>query len=229
MEYHGHCVRVQAHEGYGDKIIALQHVTDYEAIIAMKHMGDTKENPHYHLVIKTKVKQQAFRVRMKKVFDQGKGNEHMSIKDWDGALEAVSYLFHEDPDGTPFFRHNVPDETVESARELNKRVQGKVAEAKNRASWRIEDEVFKMFSDNETLPRYEEFIAKEIILFALRHDKYVPNDFLLKAMARKIQFRLLDNKEDQQEEFARRLISTVYRMDYDQSQQWLAGGGCPPR
>lgn len=66
MDYNGFCVRVQAIDGYASKILSLVLVKDYESIVSMKHVGKTKSNPHYHLVIKTQVKDQAFRVRMKK-------------------------------------------------------------------------------------------------------------------------------------------------------------------
>lgn len=33
---------------------------------------------------------QAFRVRFKKIFTEGKGNGHMAIKAWDGDMDACS-------------------------------------------------------------------------------------------------------------------------------------------
>jgi len=206
MEYNGYLVRVQAYDGYASKIVLMKMVADYEAIVAVKHQGSTKENPHYHLVVRTAVKDQAFRVRMKKVFDQGKGNAHMSIKAWDGALEAISYLFHEDGDAKLVLQHNVSDETIEKARELNRRVQTKVQDAKQRASWRLEDDVFEGLPKNAT----QDEIAKTIILTALRRDKYVPNDYLLKAMVTKIQFRLLGGNVEEEDKFANDIVWRVF-------------------
>ena len=71
---------VDARDGYAEKMLMLKSVTDYEAIVAIKHKGASGENPHYHMVVRTHIKDQAFRVRMRKVFDQGKGNGHMSIQ-----------------------------------------------------------------------------------------------------------------------------------------------------
>jgi len=224
MEYNGYCVRVQAMDGYGEKIRMLPSVADYESIAAIQHKGSTGENAHYHLVVRTQVRDQAFRVRMKKVFDAGKGNQHMSIKTWDGALEAISYLFHEDPDGSLMLQHNVPADTVEKARALNKSIQQKVTAAKEKASWKIEEEIYQQYLTSGNVPD-EYTISKDIILYALRHDKYVPNDFLLKAMTNKIMFRLLDGDLNAEETFAKLYVSRVYRMERDEELRWLAGGG----
>lgn len=224
MNFDGYCMRLQALDGYLEKIIMLQHSSDYQAIIAVKHFGNNKNNPHYHVVIKTSVKDQAFRVRMKKVFDMAKGNEHMSIKPWDGNIDAISYLFHEnDSEEIILLRHNVSDETIEKARERNREVRVKVEKAKQRASWTLEEEVLEFYRQAKTGVRISEFhIAQTIILTALRKDKYVPNDFLLKSMVTKIQFKLMDGDIKNEEQFAKHLVARVYRMDYEQERQWFA-------
>jgi len=199
MDYNGYCVRVQAIDGYASKILSLVLVKDYESIVAMKHVGKTKSNPHYHLVIKTQVKDQAFRVRMKKIFDQAKGNEHMSIRNWDGGLDAISYLFHEEPDGTPLLIHNVSQETIEKAKARNQEVQVAVADAKGKAAWRLEDEVFAHIKNPQIT---QDEIAKMLILTSLRTGKYMPNDYLLKSMVTRIQFRLCNGDLNMEEIFA---------------------------
>lgn len=232
MEYNGYCVRVQAHEGYGDKIRMLPANADYTSIVAMRHKGTSGENAHYHLVVATQVRDQAFRVRLKKLFTEGSGNQHMSIKTWDGNIDAISYLFHEDPTGPLFLQHNVSDETIAKARARNNEVQTKVAAAKERASWRIEEEVLSFYRENHLMPdQYK--IARDIVLYACRHDKYVPNDFLLKAMVNKIQFKLLDGNLKDEEAFAADYVVAVYRLDYDESRRIRenlvaeGGGGVP--
>lgn len=226
MNFDGFCVRLQAYDGYLEKVIMLQHCSDYQAIIAVKHFGIKKDNPHYHIVIKTRVKDQAFRVRMKKVFDMAKGNEHMSIKTWDGNVDAISYLFHEnDSEEIILLRHNVSDETILKARERNREVQTKVEKAKQRASWTLEEEILQYYKSKPELYYDQYTIAKEIILSALRKDKYVPNDFLLKSMVTKIRFKLLNGKTNAEDSLARELVARAYRMDYDETQRWLAEGG----
>lgn len=200
---------------------------DYQAIIAVKHFGSKGENEHYHIVVKTTVKDQAFRVRMKKVFDKGKGSEHMSIKPWDGNIDALSYLFHEDENAEIILRHNVANETILKAKERNREVQTKIEKAKSRASWTIEEELLKYYITAKIKPDVYT-IAKDIVLHALRQDKYVPNDFQLKAMASKISFKLLDGDLNKEENFAIDYVIKVYRMDHEQ-QQYAFGGGTPQR
>ena len=216
-------MRVQAMDDYPERIRMLSTVTDYLAIVAVKHRGASGENEHYHVVLKTSVKDQAFRVRMKKVFDKGKGNAHMSIKPWDGNIDALSYLFHEDEKAPLLVQHNVTDETIEKARERNREVHVKMEAAKQRASWTIEQELLESYIKTKQSPDLHE-IARDIVLHALRMDKYVPNDFLLKAMASKIQFKLLKGDLNREHIFASDYVARVYRLDYAEAQA-LAGGG----
>lgn len=206
-------------EGYGEKIRMLGVNSDYLSIGAIQHDGAKGENKHYHLVIRTLIKEQAIRVRFRKIFDNGKGNQHMSIKPWDGDIRAISYLFHEKPDQELFYRYNLDDDLIEKARAMNIEIQDKVATAKEKASWKIEEHLLKIYAEKELKPD-RLTIAGDIMLFALRTDKYVPNDFLLKSMATKIAFKLLDYDQNDEVEFASNYISTLYRLDEDQHLQW---------
>jgi len=219
MDVHGFCVRIDARDGYHERIRALAMCSDYKSIVGVRHKGASGENPHYHLVIRTSIKDQAFRVRLKKIFDQGKGNGHMSIKPWDGCGDAVSYLFHEDSDADLVIQHNVSDETIAQAKVRNEQVQKDVEKAKQRASWRLEDEIYDQIK-KEGLParRYVDGvlcddntnIAQKLVLTALRNGKYVPNDFLLRAMVRRIRFRLMDGDVAAEEAFAQAIAQNLF-------------------
>lgn len=208
MDTYGYCVRVDALEGYAEKIRMLQICEDYRSIVAVRHKGRGGENPHYHLVIRTQVKSQAFRVRLKKIFDQGKGNGHMSIKPWDGCNDAISYMFHEDDNAELLIQHNVSDETIVEARQRNEQVQREIAKAKERASWKLIDEVYEQFKGKDT--PYDVDIAKAIVLTAFRSGKYVPNDFLVKSMVRQIQFRLLEGDVTKEEAYAEYIADKIF-------------------
>lgn len=208
MDVHGYFVRVDALDGYAAKIKEIAVNPDYVSFISVEHQGSTGENPHYHLVVRTKVKEQAFRVRMKKVFDKGKGNGHMSIKPWDGSNDVLAYLFHEDENATIVARRGVSDETIAEAKLRNQQVQREIAKSKERASWKLEDEVYELFRRRED--HDPDRIAKEIILLALRSGRYLPNDYLLKAMVTKISFRLLDGDEHAEELFAEGIVQRVF-------------------
>jgi len=216
METLGYCVRVQALEGYSDKINALALVPDYTAVLAVKHNGSTGENPHYHIVVKTKVNPQAFRVRMKKTFPDGKGNQHMSLTSWDGNDKALSYLFHEEPNVQPIIRKGITDDYLQLLRTLNEKELTQVAAAKKKASHTLEEDAFTHFdaiykkSGNNPLFLQEKDIAAYMILYALRNGKYPPQAWLCRAMAYKVKFRLLAGREDAEEQYANAIANNMF-------------------
>jgi len=209
MESVGFCLRVQALEGYADKVRALVLPTEYTAVLAVKHNGTGGENPHYHVVIRTSVKPQAFRVRMKTTFSDGKGNEHMSIKAWDGDNKALSYLFHEEPDCAPIALKNIND--LDKIREQNKEVLKGVAKSKDKSSHKLLDIATEHFKALKQKRVGDVEIARFMFLHALRNDKYPPQAWLCKAMVIMVQFRLLDGSDNAEEEFALKMAENIFR------------------
>jgi len=114
--FKGFLVRIDALETYREKILMLTAVEDYLSILGVQHQGVTKENPHFHLVVESTLDLQAFRKRMKKIFNLSKGNGNMSIKPWDGNEDAYSYLFHEDPNSSILVSKNISDTTIAKKR-----------------------------------------------------------------------------------------------------------------
>lgn len=213
MEVKGFWMRVQALEGYGDKIRAMIYCDDYEGICAVKHKGEhTKENPHYHIVIKCKLELQTFRKRMKKLFPDGKGNTHMSITNWDGNDKVYSYCFHEDPEQELIARKGISDEFIDQMRAQNLLIQEEVTKAKSKASWTLEEDAYIHFSKNPMSHKrfpHETEIGKFMILGALRNGKYIPQRWLLIAMIQRVQYRLRAGDEMQEEIFAENLAKTI--------------------
>jgi len=210
MDTHGYCVRVDALDGYSDKLPLLGACEDYKSIIAVKHKGNKGENPHFHLVVRTHIASQAFRVRMRKIFDEGKGNGHMSIKSWDGNNDAISYLFHEDENTTLLVQHNISDEAVAQAKERNRQVVAMVQASKAKASWHLEEIVYEDYKNRPKRHYDESVIGQSLILAALRNGKYVPQPWHVKAMVQRIQFKLLNGFEEAEEEFAMRLSRQIF-------------------
>lgn len=208
MDHYGYFVRVQALDGYREKLVMLSANQDYKSIVAVKHNGSTKENPHFHFVVQTEVELQAFRVRMRKVFDGAKGNEHMSIKKWDGNNNAISYMFHEDENAVLLVQHNVSDETIKQCREHNRNVVALVNASKSKASWTLEEMVFDEIKNVKYMSEAD--IGQRLILAALRNGKYVPQPWHIKAMTQRIQFRKLEGHEEKEEEFAMRLSRQIF-------------------
>lgn len=65
----------------------------------------------------------------------------MSIKPWDGSDDACSYMFHE-PDAEVVIKKGVSDAQLDQFIARNKHVQAEVKEAKEKASWTIEEEAY---------------------------------------------------------------------------------------
>lgn len=212
MNYQGYCLRVDALDGYADKLRMLPACLDYKSMIALRHSGSQGENPHYHAVIQTTVAGQAFRVRMRKIFDQGKGNGHMSIKPWDGSIDAISYLFHEDEESAILVLHNISDETVAQAKARNRQVTEMVQASKAKAAWHLEGIVLEQIK-NRPMPRggfTESYIGQQLILTALRAGKYVPQPWHIRAMTQRIQFAMINGDMESEEEFAARLADQIF-------------------
>jgi len=212
MESVGYCVRVQALEGYSDKIGALTLTPDYVAVLAVRHTGaGTKENPHYHVVIRTGVKPQAFRVRFKTLFPDGKGNGHMSIVPWDGDDKALSYLFHEADDQTTLVaRKGVTDDQIAHYKSLNSSIKIKVEEAKKKASHTLEEDAFLHFQANPKLDRDNWRIGAFMFLYAMRNGKYPPQRWLVQAMVTRVQFRLLNGDIQREENMAEGFAKDIF-------------------
>lgn len=192
----GHFIRIKMIEGYVDIIKAMATDTDYDKVLCVFHKGSSDEPSHWHMCIATSVKEEAMRKRMKKLFTKGKGNGHMSIKPWvdDG---AVSYCFHEQDECIVVNKGFSPDE-IEKAKKDNKKVQEEVKKAKEKASWKLEEQAYEALKTRGK-PYYSQMeIGMCIVSLALNSDKYVPNDWLLKAMVSKLQWRLAGNEEEQE-------------------------------
>lgn len=89
-------VRINKYPGYQTIIEEFEEFDNIISCLAVEHRGNKSENPHFHLCIHTDQKAQAIRKWLKSKFTEGKGNAHMSIKDWDKNAKVIQYCFHED-------------------------------------------------------------------------------------------------------------------------------------
>lgn len=216
METVGYCIRVQAFEGYGEKITMLPATEDYDAVLAVRHVGSKKENTHYHIVIRTNVKAQALRVRLRKLFPDGSGNGHMSIKHWDGDDRALSYLFHElEPEETATLLANkgFSDQRLSELRAQNDSIKKLVEASKGKASWTLEEDVYQDLKKDPNMLRHDSAIGTEILYKALRLGKYPPQPWLVRAMVARIQFRLFDGDVNKEYEFCQQMAKNIFYDD----------------
>lgn len=88
-------IRLNKHPDYQGIIEGFAECENIKSCLCVEHGGNRNENPHYHLCIHTDQKDQAVRKWFKSRFTAGKGNAHMSIKEWDKEAKAIQYCFHE--------------------------------------------------------------------------------------------------------------------------------------
>jgi len=118
-------IRLQKLEDYDGRLNSLR---DNEWIIKMlciEHRGDNDDpNPHWHFtLLTTPLLLPTLRARLRLIFDKGNGNGHMSIKPWDGGIEANAYMFHEQADAAPYINKGYTAEEIEDFRNHNNGVQ----------------------------------------------------------------------------------------------------------
>lgn len=207
MDSIGYFVRVQALEGHAERIGMLVANDDYKVVFAVKHKGKSGENEHYHIIIVTNVAPQAFRVRMKKVFDKGKGNAYMSIKRYDGSEDAYAYCFHEDV-AELLVRKGVSDELIERARSRNQAVQAEIAEAKKKASWTLEEDAIEYFKKFPDVPT-ERQVCEQLVRIAFDRGKYVPNPYLARQIIANVRFKLCDGDMKKEDAVVRSIVDRI--------------------
>lgn len=115
-------LRLDDRSGYREMFYDLFKSERFKKVIGVKHKGKTGENIHYHFALECDYKQQALRVQLKKLFNLGKGNGHMSLKVWDGKKNAIAYMFHEE--GYEIVINNgYSDKYLKECQEINERIQ----------------------------------------------------------------------------------------------------------
>ena len=205
----GYFIRIQQIPGYDAKIVALPLCLDYASILCFKHVGDSKENPHYHLVIKTQVKSKAFRARFVKIFDMGKGNSHMSIKEWDGCEDAYSYMYHEN--GASFLAHNFQPDDLARFAKMNERVQEEIKISKGKASYHLVEITLSQLQRNAVYSDYD--ICIIVLKEAFLKDKYKPNDYQMRSIIDEIQYKNTDADSSAQDEVIASMARRILKMN----------------
>lgn len=211
----GWCIRLARLEGYDEVVKTLATVADYDRILAITHRGDKKEPfEHYHMVIATSTQEKAIRKRMRVLFTKGKGNGHISVKVWDGNDNALSYMFHEDnANANIIVNKGHSQDDVNRYIKLNEDVNVLVNEAKKKASWKLEELAYQHFMETEgpeCNPSLFE-VGMKIMEIALEKDMYPPQDWLLKAMATKITYKL--SKGYDREQMLSWMVKKALRLD----------------
>lgn len=166
-----------------EKLRQLEQAIDTVKLLSLAHIGSAGENPHCHFVIQigADIQLQSFRERIKVLFQVQKKTE-FSVKIWDGADPACSYMFHE-LDEVILSVKGYTDDDINRFRELNKKVQEVVAINKTRGGGRLVDRVVEEFRDER--PDRKDILVN-LILKIRDGEMYEPGDYQLSKYVEEI-------------------------------------------
>lgn len=183
-----------AEEFLRQKCGELASQMDVKAVLAVYHVGDSKENPHIHACIEltSEPQKQSFDVRIKKLFGVEKRSQY-STKVWDGIRDAGagSYMFHES-EAKIVCRKDWSEDDLESAKKHCAAVQKVVAMNRERASAKLVDRALQQFAGAKP-SRLE--ILRYMLTECRDGGAYYPGTFRLKAFVEEVQLKLTDKND----------------------------------
>lgn len=179
-------LRLQAHDGY-QSLFSNVFTDRFSRILCVPHSGKKGDNPHYHFALTCDYKQPALREHLKKYFNKGKGNRHLSLKQWDGDPKACSYMFHE---GTELIMNKgFTDEEIEVFKVMNDNVRQAI---KKNAPAQIVQDATEYFKGQD--PSHQ--VLFMWIMKRLRDNgDWLPNKFQMERWIMRIQANLKTDKE----------------------------------
>jgi len=187
MDY---AIRLQALSGYDEKIHQIFTSDRFSRFVRVHHTGRKGNNPHYHFVLTCDYKIPALRMELNKHFTLAKGNTHLSIKNWDGNLKAVAYLFHEGTDVDMV--REFSDEEISQAKLINDATQERIK--KNAPAKIVEDATLHFIQARNFSPRRKEIF--DYIYDRLRQNgDWLPNKFQFERWELRIQANVRPDQE----------------------------------
>lgn len=202
------CVRINLYDGYESRIKEFFSQTDsYPKVFIGFHIGKTGENPHYHVVFTTDkpITVSTLRKRFKLVFTKGKGNGHISVKEWDGKLDAIGYVYHEDQHLVPTVLHGFTAEEISQAKSINAEHQDKIkSESPMKVLEKVVERLFQAghttYTDHygqvKVRSRWTHEEIFNVIMDAyIEKGDWLPNRFQMERYIMKVQLMLTQDDE----------------------------------
>lgn len=187
MDY---AVRLKNLPGYDEKIREIFTTDRFFRTVRVHHTGRKGDNPHYHFIISCDYKLPALRMELKKHFTLATGNKHLSIKNWDGNIKAIAYLFHE---GTEVdMIRGFSDEELSQAKTINECTQERIK--KNAPAKIVEDATTHFIQAKNFRPNRKEIF--DFIYDRLRQNgDWLPNKFQFERWELRIQANVRPDQE----------------------------------
>lgn len=185
-------VRVDGtHEWLKERVKVMLGWIDLVTLLACLHVGEKKDNPHVHFVIRlsSELQKQSFDVRIKKVF-QGVSGSAYSSKPWDGGESACAYMFHESDD-VVCGNKGYGEDDIARFRALNDATQKVIEVNKAKASGRIVDRVLQEATSEWTKVE----IARKMMTMIRDGEFYEPGDYVLKRYIEEVYMKTRTNAQ----------------------------------
>lgn len=154
-----------------EKLKQVRQWIDLSTALAVFHVGQKKENPHFHMILEltTELQKQSLDVRFKNIFNV-KGTQYSS-KVWDGntvTAGAGSYLYHEETDDVVFNKGYTQDQINELKR-LNIQVKEVIAINQERGTNKSIQRIIDKCDSTSTRERIHSIIMDEIRAGGMYH------------------------------------------------------------
>lgn len=165
---------------------------DVKAVLAVYHIGGSKENPHTHACIEltSSPQKQSFDKRFKTLFGVEKRSQ-FSTKPWDGDIAAAAYMFHE-AEAPILVNKGWTEERLAAAKAHNEMVQKVVAVNNERASTKLVDRAVEHFATSGA-SRFE--ILRYMLDECREGRAYYPGTFQLKKYVEEVQLKLTTTED----------------------------------
>lgn len=181
-------LRLQAHDGYQASFVSV-FSDRFSRILGVPHSGRRGDNPHYHFAFTTDYKMPALRAYLKKYFDKGSGNRHLSLKKWDGNPNACSYMFHEGTE--PIISRGFSEDQINDFKIINDNIKKAI---KKNAPAAIVQDATEYFKAQGRDPGHGE-IFMWIMTRLKTNGDWLPNRFQMDRWIMRIQANIKNDVE----------------------------------
>ena len=186
-----------------NKVKLMREWLDFEDYMMGLHIGGKTGKPHAHIALKMKsdLQKQSLDVRIKKLF--GVERSDYSSKVWDGDLKALSYMYH-DPAGRVIVGFGLTEAQVNDLQRMNAVAQEIVAEAKEKASYKVVQYVLDKIKESGCKWTVYE-IGWEIQKGVYSGRFHEPGDFTFERYVNEILCKQCDTEDELRDMFAARM------------------------
>lgn len=178
-------------------IMTMAQWLDIDTMLAVFHQGKTKENPHFHAIVRMKkiLDKQSIHVRLKSLFGVKKGQ--FSVQEWDGndsTAGAGTYMFHE-AGAEILVKKGYTAEQIECLRQKGCEISQVVEENKKRAEGRIPQRVLEKIKESGSCWSRRQ-VVEEICRMVKEGECYMPKgDYQMKSYVEEIMLKQTETTE----------------------------------